>query len=261
MVLVPQINLKVKKVKMTLNVRRFALVLAGTMVCGLGEARAGLVITAEAHGVQATTVAGVTTESFNAFTPGIYSTPLNTAIGQITSPGAAIVAHDQYGGAGGIFNYIAVGAQSHTTTMTLTLANPESYFGFWWSAADSQNSIAFYSGGSLLATFNPTTALGALSSDYLGNPNGGDGGEKFAYLNIFGNNGTTIDKIVFNNQSTGSGFEADNFSIRASEVTPPPGNTPIVGGLTVATPEPSTMAAAVVGGFIGVAALRRRKKA
>ena len=217
-------------------------------------AQAGIVLTANAAGSQATTVAGATTETFNSFSTGSY-TSLNTASGTLTSPGMQIIAADQYGGAGGTGRYISVGAQSGQTSMTLTFSSAQAYFGMWWSAADALNQMSIYSGTTLLGTFNSATASGALSSAYLGNPNGNqDTGEKFAYLNFFGTSGTTFTKIVFSNSSTATGFESDNWSIYNKEVDPPTG-TPI-GGFTV--PEPPSAALCLVGLASGLVISGRR---
>ncbi len=174
------------------------------------RAEADLIVSYEAAGVQASTVSGVTTENFDEAPAGKYSNlnGVSSAIGTFTSPGIAIVAANVYGGAGGSGNYFAIGAESGTTSATLTFNGAESYFGFWWSAADANNGVDFYSGGKLLGSFSAATALASLSSAYNGNPNSsqsGDTGEKFAYLDFTGTNGTTFDQVVFRNLSTGPG--------------------------------------------------------
>ena len=220
-----------------------------------GPVEAGIVLTANVAGSQSSLVAKVTTENFDSFKTGI-KTSLTTAVGSISSPGLAIDAADQYGGAGGTGNFIVVGAQSGQTSMTLTLNGAQAYFGFWWSAADSLNKIQFYSSDQLIGTFDSAMASGALGSGYLGNPNNGqDSSEKFAYLNFFGSNGTTFDKIVFSNASTGTGFESDNWSVLATAVTPQyPGNP--ISGFT-AVPEPSSMILCL-SGLVAIVGVRRR---
>ena len=78
---------------------------------------------------------------------------------------------------------------------------------------------------------------------YYGNPNnGGDPGEPFAYLNFNGTDGTTFTSVVFsNNGTTGTGFEADNFSI---------GNVP----------EPSSLVLGSMASAICALALWRRNR-
>ncbi len=234
----------------------------GLMIAGTDRADAGLVLSYEAAGVQASTVSGVTTENFNSAPTGVYAVNgYSTSIGTFTSPGIAIVAANQYGGAGGSGNYFAIGAESGTTTATLNLSGAESYFGFWWSAADANNGVALYSGTQLVATLSAANALAALGSAYNGNPNGsGDSGEKFAYLNITGTNGTTFDRIVFTNSGTGTGFEADNFSIRSAAQASASGTTVTNGIATV--PEPSSLVMASIGGLMGVGTwFRGRRRA
>jgi len=108
-----------------------------------------------------------------------------------------------------------------------------------------------------VASFDSATALGALGSGYYGNPNSGyDPAEAFAYLNFVATGGTIFDTIVFNNPGP-SGFEADNFGVLATPVSPPPG-TPITGGIT-ATSEPATLTLMAIG-LAGIVGNRWRRK-
>jgi hypothetical protein len=237
---------------------------AAVMVLAAGDAEAGLVLTAEAPKVQFTTVTGVTTETFDELAPGRYSptdsSPLRTTVGTLFSPGLQIVSADAYGGANGT-NYLAIGAQSGQTTATLTFAAPQAFFGFWWSAADPLNSVEFYSGSTLLGSFDSAAALQDITaSAYYGNPNyGQDHGEKFAYLDIFGTLGTTITSAVFNNIDQSTGFEVDNFSIRATPVLPTFPGTPLNGGIeAVAVSEPSSVIMLAVATLFGGGFATRR---
>lgn len=236
----------------------------GLLGAAANRADAALILSYEAAGVQASTVAGVTTEMFNptgsgAIAAGRYAS-LNTAVGTISSPGASVLVANVYGGAGGSGNYFAVGAQSGTLSATLTLNGAESYFGFWWSAADRNNMVDFYSGGQLLGSLSTATAINALGSAFNGNPNSnqsGNTGEKYAYLNVTGTNGTTIDQVVFRNASLSTGFESDNFSIRSAPL-PGPSGTVINGGIAV--PEPSSLIMASIGGLMGAGTWFRTRR-
>jgi hypothetical protein len=108
-----------------------------------------------------------------------------------------------------------------------------------------------------LGTFDPAQVISQLGSAYMGNPNNGlDGSEKFAYLNIIGTGGTTFDKVLFLNATTGTGFEADNFSVRATAVPLAyPGTS--ISGAFFATPEPSSLILVTLGLLGGLVARRR----
>lgn len=243
-----------------MNSRIASVALIVLVLAVAAPARAGLVLSVEAPGVQSSQVAGVTTENFDAFPVDFLDAPTATAVGTIV-PGSdtKIEAAAAFGGAGGSGNYLRLIAASEAT---LNLSGPQAYFGFWWSAADPGNTVELYSGGSLLGMFNASTTLAALSNAYKGNPNPGGGApeEYFVYLNFIGTGGTTFDKIVFKNSVVISSFEMDNFSIRATAPDPIPG-TIIAGGVTV-VPEPSTLMLAGTGvAFAGLALGRRRRRA
>ncbi len=50
--------------------------------------------------------------------------------------------------------------------MTLTFNGPQSYFGMWWSAADVNNTLQFYSGGTLLATYTTASLFSGVGNSY-----------------------------------------------------------------------------------------------
>ncbi|MHC5540439.1 Npun_F0296 family exosortase-dependent surface protein [Singulisphaera rosea] len=246
--------------------RRFVasmLVVAGSFGAVSGDAKAALVVSLEAPNVQASTVSGVMTESFNSYSTGLKSS-ISSSIGNYTSgsQGIAIVAPDSYGGSN-TSQYVAIGAQSHQTSMTLTLNSPQSYFGFEWLAGDNQNVIKFYNGSSLVGTFNVGDLISFIntqsnSSAYYGNPNNRsqDSNEPFAYVDVTGTDGTQFTSIVFQNNSSGSGFETDNHSIRSTAPTTTPG-TPV---LTIpAVPEPSSIVLSLILGLGSLKAFRSRR--
>jgi len=184
----------------------------------------------------ASVIPGVVTETFDdpalltLISPTGFTSPIGTYVGNTSR--IPVIAADQYGGAGNS-DYMYVGSRQggDSTSVTLTLATPADYFGFWWSAGDAANRISVYSKGVLVAQFqtsditsllanNPLIALDGTtqyqSSSWYGNPNTGqfhgmDSAEPFAYVNLVAT-GFTFDKVVLDN-ATNSGFENDNNSV------------------------------------------------
>lgn len=197
-------------------------------------------VTAESPGVQQSSLylnptaygaTGVIQNSFDTLSPQYYSTSIpfngNAAIGIYSDGG--IQRANQYGGAGGTSNYYTVAAPFSTTTSTLTFSTPQRYFGFWLSALDANNHLAFYSNSTLVDQFTAQDVLNFINRQanaqaYFGNPTsnfrGQDSWEPFAFLNFFvnpSNQNVTFNKIVFsNNNSRWTGFESDNHTIAAS---------------------------------------------
>lgn len=159
-----------------------------------------------------------------------------------------IVSANQYGGAGGTGKYAEVGVQSGTTSYSLALSKQVNYFGLWWSAGDAQNDLQFYSGGTLISSFSTADMISLVGNcsnpsgnAFCGNPNSSgraqDNGEPFAYLNFFGQNGTSFDRVVFANNTTGTGFESDNHAVAILNGSTTTG-TPVT--TLTGAPEPST---------------------
>lgn len=256
-------TVKYRQFKYDSSVTR-ALALVVLAVLGLGNLRAqseSLLAYIGAPDVQTSSVAGnsgALTETFDSLPQGNQSTPYASAIGTFQfSPTAqaAILPADQYGGANGS-KYMAFGAQSGTSApITINLNGSYNYFGFWFSAGDTNNGITFYSNGAEFARFSTSNVLSLLSgstvtatdgttyssSSYFGNPNGTnqDTGEPFAYVEIVTTGGSFDTVVLDNSGTTGTGFESDNETVYAGNVTLP-GSDVFVSELTVvALPEPS----------------------
>jgi hypothetical protein len=217
--------------------------------------------------VQNTFVAGARVATFNnkptGPCPTSWETDDGTLIGTIATTGCNIALPNKFGGAvanatGAQYaatdppaagtNFVAVPS---TKSVTLTLAQPETYLGFWWSAGDQNNRITLYSGGTsgtrvgifqtssltnLLQSPTVTAINGASynSCQYFGNPrlvdrtvncagqNGSasnDPNQPFAYIHLIGEGGLTFDTIVFA-QVGGGGFELDNIAIERNVTAP-----------------------------------------
>ena len=216
-------------------------------VISLQSASAGIVFNVETAGVQQTSFSGVLTETFNLLPVG----PLgaHTSVIGDYSTGGQISNPNAWGGSNQT-NYIALGAQSNTTSYTIDFKRYLTYFGVYWAAGDYLNELRFYNNGALVQSFNTTTILSPLSSAYSGNPNNGQNmGEKYAYVNFTTTQGSLFDQVMFYNYGTGTGFETDNHSILG--VTPENFNP------TAETPEPATLAL-VGAACIALGVMRRR---
>ncbi len=231
-------------------------------------------VTVEAPRVQQSTLfttpdaygaTGVVVNNFDTASTGYSGKSYQSSIGKYSS--VDIVQADKYGGAGGTGNYLTVqpgkdGTPSGYTT-TLTLNTPERYFGLWWSAGDANNEMDFYSGNTLLQKFTTADVTNFISKqsnaqDYKGNPNqkfqGQDSTEPFAFLNFFAdpnNTSLTFDKIVFINNSSGTGFESDNHTVASSYKT-------TSGTVISRVPEPNAALGLAMIAGIGMLSQRRR---
>jgi hypothetical protein len=116
----------------------------------------------------------------------------------------------------------SIGAKNATPTTTISFGKDQAYFGFWWSAGDGANTLQFYNKGELIADYSTETLLGIVAADvgYLGNPTktylGQNNREAYAYINVFGMEGSNWDTIVMSNNGS-SGFETDNWATREPE--------------------------------------------
>jgi len=210
-----------------------------------------VVVSYDAPGVQTTNVVGASVYSFNSIGPN-----------QVVAPSSAFatfsklypVNANEYGGAMGS-RYGVVGdptGAANVQSSTVRFANPVSYFGFWWSAADPHNLFTLYSGNTPVLTMTNQTLLNALGScrsanAYCGNPNSGqDPNELFAYVNIWGNRGSTFTSARFQQMDDSGGFEFDNLATAGD----PPSGSPSI-------PEPATWAFAGLG-LVTLSTLLRR---
>ena len=179
---------------------------------------------------------GATVENFNSFSTSS-PCPGTIATGTITGTCSVAVA-DVYGGAASeSADPVTTGPgtpyATTSTEMTITLDTPQKYLGFWWSAGNSSNVVEFYENDVLVARMSTLTLENKLDTlselrskdgltvysrgDYFENPLGvGSNHQDYIFLSLYGQGGTTFDKIVF----SGAGFEFDNLTTYANEIEP-----------------------------------------
>ena len=180
-------------------------------------------------GEQNTTRANAIVEPFEG-NAGQLGTNGQLAMGNYTTrnQSAKRASADQFGGAGGRGNYLAVSGD----TVTITMTGQQKYLGFWWSAGDATNQITFYDdANNLLASFSTQTLMTFLDQQaapswvtaidgnqypkaaYYGNPNaplGRNSTEPYAYMNLI-LEGTNL--LFGKVEITGDNFELDNFAV------------------------------------------------
>jgi hypothetical protein len=239
---------------------------AGLLAAALisGAAFAGNVTVGyEAAGAQTTSVAlsGKQVATFDTMSGWVGSGNIFTAgavSGTITNGGFLVGDANVYGGAGGTGKF---GTVYNTTTIQLSSA--VTYAGLWASAIDGDfstsagNTVALYSGDTLVGSFALKPLLADASGAYWGNPNapwaGQDWWEPFAFFNFTSD--TAFDRIDLI-QNGGGGFELDNVTI---------GNAINLHGghgdnSTGAVPEPASWAMMLTGfGLVGGTMRARRR--
>jgi hypothetical protein len=219
-------------------------------------------LTYEAPGVQNSTqtLAVVGVERFDTRQRGsdrTFTTDFGTGgLIQATYRDVRIDGPNVYGSAGGVGNHAVTFQSDGGYEVVFTRAPREglSYFGYWLSALDGQNRLAFYKGNTLIETITPGSIRADLrncpTSAWCGNPTtpfqGQVRNEMFAFVNVFMPEGTTFDRIRFF-QAGGGGYESDNHTVGFVDM-------PTV-------PEPTSWALLITGfGLVGFAARRRRRE-
>ena len=159
-----------------------------------------------------------------------------------------------------------VGGSHAVTPITLTFNTPSTYFGMWWSAGDPGNILTFYDGSTQIAQYKTQGLPGLLPNSYHGNPvdKRADGNEPFAFLNFYALQGAQFTKVVLSN-TTSSGFESDNWTVRTAPygtyAGEDPNNLPGIVIETAGVPEPSTTAALGLSALLMTGVLTRRRRA
>lgn len=252
-----------------MKTNRFTLALSLLAACVAGKASAQSMLAtyAEAPGALTTSVDTAEVFTFDDLPTGSSS---NVQWTDAASDVLGVFDHlyissgNSVGGADGTL-YSLEGERKLTTT-TLTLTNDCSYFGMWWSAGDNSNVLSFYENTTLIARFTCATLLNKLPSTYDGMPSGPyagqDPSQPYAYINFYGLDGLTFNKIAATGNSNGAGFESDNWALNIAPTTPTGVPIETITGSSEAptdslVPEPSSLLLGAVAG-IGLALRRRR---
>jgi hypothetical protein len=184
-----------------------------------------------------TAQAGTTTVNFNDGTCGAYV----SCVGD-----GALVAGSvsgKYATPLGISDlYLSIPFDQSSGSATFLTPGSYDYFGLYWGSVDTYNSIAFYSGGSLVGGFSG----GDISPPLVANGNQTEWSSN-RYVNFFFTGGDTFDRIVIT--STNYAFESDNHAF---------GN--VGSATTTSVPEPAMLSLFAIG-LIGVGFAARRKQA
>lgn len=190
----------------------------------------GTAVTGEGY---KSSVAGVTTIDFNSGTD-----PSNAFVSFSGLAVDSIVQGSQVNNyatpSGNTTHYLTIsnvgsGKAGATGSITLNFASALDYFGLYWGSVDPYNSISFFNGDTLLATFTGNDVSTTASGSWTGATDN-------LYANFFAGSGEAFNKVVLN--STGIAFESDNFAYRAA-------------------PEPLTLGGTAIGLALGA---RMRKK-
>jgi hypothetical protein len=243
----------------------FRFILAAAAALAGSAANASILVTAEAPGVQNTTAtfSSIGVETFEGRSTGAGQN-FTTSFGGSDFSGSytnvRIDAANQFGSAGGTGKHaVTFTGTGYTLDLSTTLPGGVNYFGFWLSALDRQNQLKFFKGSELVFNFDASFARDFINKqpnakDYFCNPNtafaGKNCSEPYAFLNFYGLDGTTFDRIQFFQDPVAGGYESDNHTV---------GQWERITGTPVGVPEPASWAMLISGfGLVGVSARRRR---
>ena len=232
-----ELHSTVRSIFAKIGSRFVKLATVGLSLFAARSSHAGLIETIEEAGRQTSPAKNVTTIDFNNAATGYHSIETFKAGSlSVTYTGdQSINPADQYGGAydpstGKDSNYFAV----KSGDVTIDLSSPQAYFGFWFSAADKFNQIAFYNGDKEVGALTGTgDLLALLSKSYDGNPTeqfpGKDSEEAFAFINFYAQSQEDeFSKIVLTNKpGGGTVFESDNHTFSDTLQAPASGGTPL----------------------------------
>jgi hypothetical protein len=196
-----------------MNIKK--LILALTVAAAASIANAGVIFTAELAGQTETTQVGVNTVDFNDGSFGDYASvegnfSIYDSTGPSSKPSAAPFGINDGG------DYLSVHKDAGNGGATFKFNDGESYdyFGLFWGSLDTYNTIDFYNGADLVASFGGGDIAPPLTAD------GGQGDwDSNRYVNFFFTDGDSFDSLVMTSSSWA--FETDNHAFGSVSVSEP----------------------------------------
>ncbi|QJE02492.1 PEP-CTERM sorting domain-containing protein [Massilia forsythiae] len=236
---------------------------------GIAGAAPAFTVTYEAPGVTDTTAAFTTkgVERFTTRQTGLnqsFTTTFGmTGSGAITGTytNVDIANQNLYGGAEGNYALTSTGsASSAIYSLSLSSADPVTYFGFWLSALDAGNQLKFFKGDELVFSFSPDAVLAltgscatGTSNPYCGNPKTGENTpQPYVFLNFFDQDASGFDRVEFSETVANSGYESDNHTVGRYVTTS--------GTVLNPVPEPGSLSLLGLSAVALVAARKRKKR-
>lgn len=143
----------------------------------------------------------------------------NGVLTGVYSGNMGVFGTDQYGGAGGVGNYMVTFGNANGYTLDL-LHNASvpgyNYFGLHLSALDKGNRLDFLRDGETVFSYTPDALVKSLGTcggnAYCGNPTtGANSHEQYAFVSFLDRD-STFDQ-VWSRQSGGGGLETDNHTV------------------------------------------------
>lgn len=181
---------------------------AAAVLFGTGAVQAAPIVTLSAVGELYTSKASAIQYTFDTAV-----SPYMTSTGDFQILGADISGQSARP-AGSLTNFLSVPNPNQNGSATFGLGFAANYFGMLWGSVDTYNSIAFYNGGTQIATYGGADLFAAYANGNQQDPLSN------RYVNFEFGNGEVFDTIVLS--SNGFAFESDNHAFVAASSVPEP---------------------------------------